>query len=81
MEEFISDITKLFIIKTCCYNKKNNIKKNIIIDVDDNKWKRKKYREINDIPKNEIKKICNDLENKMKFKRENNSNTPRRIPI
>lgn len=80
MEEFISDITKLFIIKTCCYNEK--IKENKTkVEAKDIKWKN--YKELRGFHSNskKIKKICNELEDKMKLKKNNNLNTLRRIPI
>lgn len=78
MEEFISDITKLFMIKTCCYNKKIK-ENNIIVEAKDNNWK--KYRGLRGFHSDEIKKIYHDLEDNMEFKKNNNLNTPRRIPV
>ena len=87
MEEFIKDITKLFMIKNCCYNnnedKKNNNedkKNNIIIKANDSKLN-KKYRGLIGIHSNEIDKIYKDLEYNMKFKKDNNPKIPRRVPV
>ena len=55
MEEFIKDITKLFMIKNCCYHNNEDKKKNIIIDATYSKSK--KYRGLNSIHSNEINKI------------------------
>jgi hypothetical protein len=78
MEEFISDITKLFMIKTCCCNEKTK-ENNIIVEAKDNNWK--KYRGLRGFHSDEIKKIYHDLEDNMEFKKNNNLNTPRRIPV
>jgi|SaaInl85LU_5_DNA_1037374.scaffolds.fasta_scaffold74508_2 tagatose-1,6-bisphosphate aldolase non-catalytic subunit AgaZ/GatZ len=77
MEEFIYDITKLFMIKTCCCNEKT--KENcIIVEAKDNKWKN--YRGFSGLHSDEIKKIYHDLEDKMDFKKDNRPKTPRRVP-
>jgi len=78
MEEFISDITKLFMIKNCCCDGKTK-ENSIIIEAKDNKWKND--RGLTDFHSDEIKKIYHDLEDKMEFKKINNSTTPRRIPV
>ena len=79
MEEFIKDITKLFMIKNCCYHNNEDKKKNIIIDATYSKSK--KYRGLNGIHSNEINKIYKDLEYNMEFKKNNNPKTPNRVPV
>jgi len=78
MEEFIKDITKLFMINNCCHNnkEKNN---NITVKINDSKWE--KYRGLTGIHSNEINKIYKDLEYNMEFKKDNNPKTPRRVPV
>lgn len=78
MEEYISNITKLFMIKTCCCNEKTN--KNLIIEKKD-KWEN--YRGLNGLYQHsgEINKIYKDLEDNMQFKKDNRPKTPRRVPI
>tara|TARA_B110000259_G_C14034303_1_gene408473 strand:+ start:2552 stop:2794 length:243 start_codon:yes stop_codon:yes gene_type:complete len=80
MEEFITDITKIFMIKNCCYHN-NEKKNNIIIKTNDNDNKWKNYRGINGIHSNEMNKIYKDLEYNMEFKKDNNPKTPRRVPV
>ena len=53
MEEFISDITKLFMIKNCCCDGKTK-ENSIIIEAKDNKWKN--YRGLTGFHSDEIKK-------------------------
>jgi predicted patatin/cPLA2 family phospholipase len=72
MDGFISDITKLFMIKNCCYNEK---RENIIIKAKKNKWQETKYSNI------KVKKICKELEDKMEFKKEINPQTLQRVAI
>tara|TARA_B000000477_G_scaffold325_1_gene320 strand:+ start:21043 stop:21282 length:240 start_codon:yes stop_codon:yes gene_type:complete len=79
MEEFIKDITKLFMINNCCYHNNEDEKKNIIIKENDSKWKN--YRGLIGIHSNEINKIYKDLEYNMEFKKDNNPKTPRRVPV
>jgi hypothetical protein len=78
MEEYISNITKLFMIKTCCCNEKTN--KNLIIEKKD-KWEN--YRGLNGLYQHsdEINKIYKDLEDNMQFKKNNRPKTPRRVPV
>jgi len=80
MEEFIKDITKLFMIKNCCYNDNEDKKNNIIIKANDSKLN-KKYRGLIGIHSNEIDKIYKDFEYNMKFKKDNNPKIPRRVPV
>ena len=78
MEEFITDISKIFMIKKCCYHNKDK-KNNIIIKANDSKLKN--YRGFNGLHSNEINKIYNDLEDNMIFKKDNNLKTPRRVHV
>lgn len=80
MEEFIKDITKLFMIKNCCYHNNEDKKNNIIIKENDSK-SNKKYRGLTSMHSNEIDKIYKDLEYNMEFKKNNNPKTPKRVPI
>tara|TARA_B110000444_G_scaffold182098_1_gene170934 strand:+ start:2127 stop:2366 length:240 start_codon:yes stop_codon:yes gene_type:complete len=79
MEEFIKDITKLFMIKNCCYHNNEDKKNDIIIKANESKWKN--YRGLTGIHSNEIDKIYKDLEYNMEFKKDNNPKTPRRVPV
>jgi len=81
MEEFIKDITKLFIINNCCYHNNEEKNNNIIIKANDSKSKN--YRGLTGIRihSNEINKIYKDLEYNMEFKKDNNPKTLRRVPV
>tara|TARA_B110000858_G_scaffold144204_1_gene163751 strand:- start:1365 stop:1616 length:252 start_codon:yes stop_codon:yes gene_type:complete len=82
MESYIDEITKLFMIKNCCYN---NERKKSVIKLKKDKFE--KYRGFNglyqhsNIDNTEIKKVYDEIENNMEFKREINPKTPRRVII
>jgi hypothetical protein len=76
MEDFISNITKLFLIKNCCCYENVN-KKNIIVKEKNSKWNN--YKGLNGLYlHSEEKKIYDEIQNKMEFRRGIVPKTPRK---